>query len=93
MPTCEGDLFTIEQTLDEGDSLCQPLDPDPSRIEVQTRLFIFGLLVHCASAELEPALGQQIDCRDLSRDQQGMGEVVIERVGADSKAFSSSPPR
>jgi hypothetical protein len=20
MPTCEGDLFTIEQTLDEGDS-------------------------------------------------------------------------
>jgi len=48
MPICEGDLFTIEQTLDEGDSLCQPLDPGPSRIEVQTRLFISGWLVHCA---------------------------------------------
>jgi hypothetical protein len=48
MPTCEGDLFTIEQTLDEGDSLCQPLGPGPSRVEVQTGLFIFGLHVHCA---------------------------------------------
>jgi hypothetical protein len=27
MPTCKGDLFTIEQTLDEGDSLCQPARP------------------------------------------------------------------
>jgi hypothetical protein len=78
------------QTTGTVASLCQPLDPGPSRIEVQTRLFVFGLHVHCACAELEPALGQQIDCRDLSRDQQGMGEVVIERVGAGSKAFSSS---
>src|SRR6266481_8004545 len=78
------------QTTGTVASLCQPLDPGPSRIEVQTRLFIFGLHVHCACAELEPALGQQIDCRDLSRDQQGMGEVVNERLGAGSKAFSSS---
>ena len=46
MPTCEGDLlFTVEQTLDEGHSLRQPFDPDASRVEVQTRLSIFGLHV------------------------------------------------
>src|SRR5215469_11808295 len=46
MPTCEGDLlFTVEQTLNEGHSLRQPFDPDASRVEVQTRLSIFGLHV------------------------------------------------
>ncbi len=40
MPTSERDLLTVEQTLDEGHGLDQPLDPDASRVEAQTRLFI-----------------------------------------------------
>jgi hypothetical protein len=45
MPTGEGNLFTLEQAFDNGDRFCQSLDPGASRIEVQTRLFVFRLHV------------------------------------------------
>ena len=45
MPTGEGDLFTLEQAFDKGDCFCQSLDPGSSRVEAQTRLFIFRLHV------------------------------------------------
>ena len=53
MPTSGGDLFTAEQTLDEGEGLGQPLDPDASRVEGQPRLFIFGL--HCMCPAPKPS--------------------------------------
>jgi hypothetical protein len=43
MPTGEGNLFTPEQAFDNGDRFCQSLDPGASRVEVQTRLFVFRL--------------------------------------------------
>jgi hypothetical protein len=45
VPTGEGNLFTLEQAFDKGDRFCQPLDPDASRVEVQTCLFVFRLHV------------------------------------------------
>ncbi len=45
MPPSEGELFALEQAFNKGDCFCQSLDPDPSRVEVQTCLFVFRLHV------------------------------------------------
>jgi hypothetical protein len=67
VPTGEGDLLTFEQTLDNGDCLGQPLDPGASRIEAPPRLIVLGLHVSSAQADLEPAIGQEVHRRGLTR--------------------------
>jgi hypothetical protein len=87
MPTGEGDLFTLEQAFDKGYRFCQSLDPDPSRIEVQTRLFVFRLHVSGAKAEPEPALGQQIDRCSLTRDQYGCSVAEVLKLARFLQPF------
>src|SRR6266480_7183350 len=78
VPTGEGDLLALEQSLDDGDCLRQPLDPGGARVEREPRLVVLGLRPPSAEAELEPAIGQEVHRRGLARDHDGMPEVVVE---------------
>ncbi|HET6234161.1 MAG TPA: hypothetical protein VFE41_04195 [Acetobacteraceae bacterium] len=85
VPTREGDLLAVEQTLDDGDRLGQPLNPGAPAIEAQPGLLIFRLDAAGAQAELEPSVREKVDRRGFTRDQNRMAKVVVQHIGADPK--------
>jgi hypothetical protein len=80
------DWRACEQPLDDGDRLRQPRHPGACRIEAQPCLGVFGLHVPGAQAELEPAIGQEVDRRGFTCHQHGVAQVVVEHIGANPEA-------
>ena len=84
--TGESDLFAAQKALDNGDRLCQPVDPRGSVVKGQPRLLIFGLHVPGTQSEHETTSRQEVDCRSLSRHQHRVAEVIVEHVGTDPES-------
>ena len=74
-----------EQPLDDPHRLCQALDPAPSRVKAYPHLVVLRLHEPRAEAELEAALGQEIDRRRFPCDQDRVAEIIVEDIGADAE--------
>ena len=85
MPAGEGDLLAVEETLDDGNRLREPLDPGASGVETQPGFVVLRFHVPSAQADLKPAIGQEVGRRRLTRHQHGVAEVVVEHVGPNAK--------
>src|SRR5712691_3551661 len=77
--------LTSEQPLDDTHGLCQALDPAPSGVKAYPNLVVFGLHEPRAEAELEAAIGQEIDRRRFPRYQDWVAEIIVEDIGADAE--------
>jgi hypothetical protein len=88
--------LTREQPLDDTYGLCQALDPAPAGVKADPELVVLGLHEPRAEAELEAAIGQQIDRRRFPRYQDRVAEIIVEDIGADAemrRGFGSTHQR
>ena len=81
--TCERHLLAVEQPPQQVRRFLEPRDAHRSRIEPEPDLGVLGRRVPRSQAELEPAVGQQVDGRGFAREQRRMPEVVVQHEGAD----------
>ena len=82
----EPNRLALEQPLDDGDGLCQPLDACHAGIERESRLLVLRTHVPGADTEFQPSAAQHIQRRRLARRQHRMAEVVIQDTGAEPQA-------
>ncbi len=86
MTTRKDDLFPSEQPFDDGDRLGQPLGPGGSAIEAQTGSYSDWMLPAPRPSCTRPPARQEVDRRNLTRDQHGMSEVLVQHIGGDPES-------
>ena len=74
-----------EEALQHRDRLGEPRDAHAGPIERDARLLVVGRHPARADAELEPAVGQQVERRHLAREHDGMLVVVAEHERSDAQ--------
>ena len=80
------DALAGEQALDQRNGLRQPIDAAARRVVRQAQLAVVGRAPTGAQAQLQPAVGQDVERGRLARHDQWMAEVVGEDVGTDAQA-------
>ena len=82
-----------EQPLHDRDRLREPRDAHARTVERDAGLLVVGGHPARADAELEAAVGEQVERRHLARAHDGMLVVVAEHERADAQRARSPPPR
>src|SRR5207253_5209230 len=77
MPAGEGDLLAVEETLDDGNRLREPLDPGASGVETQPGFVVLRFHVPSAQADLKPAIGQEVGRRRLTRHRKSLLRTLV----------------
>ena len=74
----EVDCLAIEQSPQDHYRFFETRHPDRRRVELEPNPFVLGEAMTGTQAELQPAVGQQINGRRIASEKSGMPEVVVE---------------
>ena len=79
------ELLAGEATLDDPDRFLEAVDAHRRRVVGQAERVVVGLHPPRADAELEAAVGEQVDRRRFLREDRGMLVVVVEHERPDAQ--------
>src|SRR5438034_40327 len=85
--TAKGDDLPRQQTRDDRDGFAKPLYAHGAFVERKSRLEVLGVGVAGPKPELDTAIGEEIECRNLAGDHDRMAEVVVQDERSDSKPW------
>ena len=81
-----------EQRLQDLGVLDHPIDAHLGRVHRDAGAVVVELLPPRAEADLEPALRQHVDRRQLAREHRGMAVVAVEHERADVQRGGDARP-
>ena len=82
-----------EAPLEDGDRLGQARLADRCRVESQADRLVLGAIPARADRHVQPALGQDVEARELLRQHGGVAQVVVQHEGRDPEPIRDGRDR
>ena len=87
MATREAERSVGEQPAEDGDRLGHPLDPHARRVELQADRPVLGLVPAGPDPDVEPAVAEDVERREVLGHDGRVAQVVVEHERADAEPF------
>ena len=76
-----------EQPAEDGDRLGHPLDAHAGRVELQADRLVLGFVPAGPDPDVEPAVTDDIERREILGDDGWVAQVVVQHERADAEPF------